>query len=320
MQLTTDQVNFLKQHWEIEGEIKFHRRIANFVYFTELQGSEVVLRLTEPSHRKFQEIESELHWIKFLTEKRMSVANPIPTIHQALAVEVPGKNKYFAAVFRKAPGAFLKDDEDVPNQMIKIWGQYLGKMHRLTKEFKPASHILPRQQWEQDESLAMALRSLDKNDRIPYVRMNEILEWMRSLPQTKNCYGLIHSDLHRGNFFVENEKITAFDFDDSCYHWFIYDMIAPINSIHRNFHEGHRHPDKDKTLKLFLEGYSLENTLDRIWLDRIEFFDQFRAALVYHWIKTLTKEGVFDAKGLEWAAKKAPQLVKILSEPLNGWK
>lgn len=272
MKLTEKQINFLKQHWKIEGEPQFHRRLANFVYFTHQEGQEVVLRLTEPFHRKSHEIESELHWMNYLTTHGMRIAKPIYTVNQQLTVELPGEKIYFAALFEKARGAFLKDDEDVSDEMIEAWGQYIGKMHRLTQAYKPAVDVQRRQQWEQDESLAMALRSLDKDDSIPYTKMNELLEWMRLLPQTSDSYGLIHSDLH---------------------------------------------PDKKRTLEKFLNGYIKENKLDRIWIERIKLFDKYRAALTYHWIKTFTKEGVFDAKGLEWAKQKAPELLAILREPLN---
>lgn len=316
MQLTIDEISFLKQNWNLGDEIKFHRRVANFVYFAQMDGREVVLRLTEPTHRTLKEIESELHWLNFLSENGMQVAHPIQSLNGALAVEMPGENKYFAAVFEKAPGSSL-NDEDINDELLKTWGQYLGKMHRLTQTYKPPSPILPRQQWEKDESLAMALRSMDRDDPIPYQRMNELLEWMRSLPQTENCYGLVHTDLHRGNFFVKDGIITAFDFDDSCYQWFSYDFTAPINSVHKNFSEGNKHPDKNKTLEIFLSGYRLENNLDPIWVERIKIFDKHRAALVYHWIKTFTKEGVFDAKAIEWAKQKAPKLLEILREPLQ---
>jgi Ser/Thr protein kinase RdoA (MazF antagonist) len=315
--LNEQQRKFLQQHWNIEGEIQFHRRLANFVYFTRFEGRDVVLRLTEPTHRKSPEIESELHWMSFLTANGMRIATPIPTIHQKLTIEVPGEKIYFAALFEKAPGAFLNDHEDVSDEMLETWGQYVGKMHRLTQNYRPPQEIQQRQQWEQDESLAMAFRSLDREDAIPYTRMNELLEWMRSLPRTPNCYGLIHSDLHRGNFFTDQGEMTAFDFDDSCYQWFSYDFVAPINSVHKNFYEGNRHPDKDRTLEKFLKGYSKENQLEKIWVERIKLFDKYRAVLTYHWLKTFTREGVFDAKGLEWAKQKAPQLMAILREPLN---
>lgn len=315
--LSEQQIEILKKHWRLEGEIKFHRRLANIVYFTHMNGREVVLRLTEPGHRKVQEIESELHWMSFLTANEMRIATPIPTNHATFVIEIPGEKNYFAALFEKAAGAFLKDEEAVEIEMIRQWGRYIGKMHRLTKSYKPPLGIQWRQQWEQDESLAMAFRSHDKDDKIPYERLNEFMEWMRSLPKENSCYGLIHTDLHRGNFFVDNGEMTAFDFDDSCYQWFSYDFVAPINSVHQNFYEGNSHRDKDKTLEHFLNGYSLENKLDNIWVERIKLFDKFRAVITYHWIKTFIKEGVFDAKGLDWAKKKAPQLMEILKEPLN---
>lgn len=201
--------------------------------------------------------------------------------------------------------------------MIKTWGKYMGKMHRLTQQYKPTPEIQPRQGWEQDESLAMALRSHDKSDLLPYNRMNELLEWMRSLPREIHCYGLIHTDLHQGNFFVEKGKITAFDFDDSCHHWFSYDLVAPINSIFDNIFEGIPHEKKEKALEIFLGGYRLENSLDPLWVERIEIFDKYRAALIYHWIKTFTKENIFTEKSLEWAKNKLPRLSEALKDPLK---
>ena len=316
MLLSKSQTDFLRLHWPIEGEIRFHRHVANFVYFAQMQSREVVLRLTEPSHRKFAEIESELHWIRYLTENGMRIANPILSNSGELAVQLDGEQNYFASVFEKAPGAFLNHDEDVQDEMIKRWGRYIGRMHNLTKSYRRPAQIQPRQSW-QDESLSMALRSHEKSDALPYQRLNELLEWMRALPQSEDGYGLIHTDLHRGNFFVENGEITAFDFDDSCHQWLIYDFVAPINSMHRAFSEGVQSPEKSRVLEIFMTGYRLENNLSLAWLKRFEIFDQYRAALVYHWIKTFTREGVFDAKGLEWAKTKAPRLMEVFRQPLH---
>ena len=53
--------------------------------------------------------------------------------------------------------------------------------------------------------------------------------WLDSLPKDDDCYGLIHADIHQGNFFVdENDNITIFDFDDCHYHWFAYDLAVPL--------------------------------------------------------------------------------------------
>lgn len=220
MQLSHHQIQELKQHWPLGDEITFHRRVANFVYFANLEGKEVVLRLTEPVHRTAKEIESELDWMSYLTKKGMKIASPIRTKHGSLLVELSGESKLFAAVFQKAPGSFLKPNEDTSQTLIETWGKYVGQMHRLTKSYQPSPTIQLRQQWADDESLAMALRSLDKADEIPYQRINELMDWMKSLPQEKDSYGLVHCDLHQGNFFIDSGHITAFDFDDACYQWF----------------------------------------------------------------------------------------------------
>lgn len=319
MELSVTQIDFLKQHWALEGEVKFHRRLANFVFFTNLDSEEVVLRLTQPIHRKLEEIKSELHWLNYLNANGVQVANPIATKSGEFIVEMNGADSvYYASIFVKAKGAPLTDEEAYSPEVIKTWGRYLGKMQRLAKNYIPPRGIQKRQNWREDDSLAMALRSLDPKDGIPYTRLNELMEWMSSLPQENDSYGLIHTDLHRGNFFFHNSAITGFDFDDSCYQWFSYDFIAPLNSVHKNFYEGNQHVDKERILELFLEGYSKENTLSPVWIDRIELFDKYRAAMVFHWTKTFIREGMLTGpKALEWAAKKAPEMVEVLREPLR---
>lgn len=319
MELTTTQIEFLKQYWSIEGEVKFYRRLANFVYFTILNGEEVVLRLTHPYHRKLEEIKSELHWLNYLDSNGVKVANPISTKFGDFIVELDGVDSvYYVSIFVKAKGGPLTDEQAYHPEVIKTWGRYLGQMQRLAKIYNPPTSIQKRQSWREDDSLAMALRSLDPKDGIPYTRLNELLEWMSSLPQEKDSYGLIHTDLHRGNFFYFENAITGFDFDDSCYQWFSYDFVAPLNSVHKNFYEGHQHVDKEKTLELFLEGYSQENTLSPVWIDRIELFDKYRAALVFHWTKTFLREGMLTGpKAIEWAEKKAPEMIEVLRAPLR---
>lgn len=317
MQLTTEQIEFLRTQWSIRGEPRFHRRVANYVYFTNIGESEVVLRLTEPSHRSINEIESELDWLSYLAINGMQIAGPIATNAGLFVVEIPGDKTYYAAIFEKAKGSFFNGDLAPTDDLIVSWGEYLGKMHQLTKKYLPPKHIQQRQKWEKDESLVMALRSHDKEDQLPYKRLNELMEWMRSLPRDKDCYGLTHCDLHRGNFFVHEGKITAFDFDDSCYQWFSYDMVAPLNSIDKNCLEGERSFLKEKALESFLLGYGRNNILDPIWIERIHIFDKYRAALMYHWIKTCIKENVFDANGLIWAKERLPKLVEAIQEPLK---
>jgi Ser/Thr protein kinase RdoA (MazF antagonist) len=317
MQLTQEQVQKIKSHWPIEGEIHFHRRVANFVYFVQMNGRKAVLRLTEPGHRSLKEIESELDWMNYLMKSGVSIAAPIAAIDGRFVVEISGTGSFFAAVFELAPGKPLADNSPLSETMVKTWGQYLGRLHRLTKQYRPTNKIQPRQNWDNDETLAIARRSLDPADEIPFKRLNELIEWMQSLPKEINSYGLVHCDLNRGNFFVHEDRITAFDFDDACYHWFVYDIVAPINSIESNFLEAQNPKTKEKLFNWFLEGYATENQLEQKWLDRYDLFSKYRSALIYHWAKTCVKENVFDANGVKWAQNRMPQLIGNFRDPLR---
>lgn len=54
------------------------------------------------------------------------------------------------------------------------------------------------------------------------------LDGLHALPKDADSYGLIHNDFNDGNFTVDydNDNITAFDFDDCCYFWFMYDIAC----------------------------------------------------------------------------------------------
>ena len=307
MQLDQFQIEQLKTYWPFDGEFQFHRRVANFVYFNSIGNSEVVLRLTEPSHRNKDEIISEMHWMDYLSRQGLRLASPLPTVNGEFVVKLEGKQEYFAAVISKAPGRLMKD-QDINQGFLDLYGQYLGKMNRLTKDYRPPAHIGKRQEWRQDESLAMALRSHDKNDPIAYQRFSVFLAWLESLPQNRDCYGLIHCDLHMGNFFVKDNVITAFDFDDSCYQWFSHDLVAPMMSFEHAIADGQVPFSMEQLNSWFLDGYFKQNHLEQVWIDRLPLFKVYRDVLLYHWVKTSIRENLFDERAMAWAHGKLPVL------------
>ncbi len=315
---TPQQLESLRAKWDLQGEIKFHRRVANFVYFTNKESQEVVLRLTEPSHRSLDEIKSELDWMNYLTQKGLLIAQPILGVDHSFIQETePSESDfYFAALFKKALGTPLPN-KNLSYAFVEKWGSYLGKMHRLTKEYRPSNGIQIRQQWDQDASLIMALRSVGSVDKTSTERLNELMDWMRTLPKDFESYGLIHCDFHQGNFHVQEDEITAFDFDDSCYHWFAYDMVPAMNSIRSANEEADLGLLDKKINEHFLKGYCRENKIDQVWIERLSLFEKYRAVLMYHWAQTCLNENVFDDFGIEWAKKRMPQLKKIFEDPLE---
>ena len=112
-----------------------------------------------------------------------------------------------------------------------------------------------------------------------------MLEYAKNLPQSQDSYGLIHTDVHPGNFFVNEGKITVFDFDDSSYQWFASDIaIALYYTILWKFSDKPQ-SEKDAYAKKFLEdfmiGYNGENQLEAFWLNEIPYFMKLRDIILY---------------------------------------
>jgi Ser/Thr protein kinase RdoA (MazF antagonist) len=48
------------------------------------------------------------------------------------------------------------------------------------------------------------------------------------LPRTPDSFGMIHSDLHPANLIVDADRLTAIDFDDAAFGWFVSDLAAAL--------------------------------------------------------------------------------------------
>jgi Ser/Thr protein kinase RdoA (MazF antagonist) len=310
------QLEEVRSRWGLAGEIRFLRRVANFVYASSLDGRPVIVRLTEPSHRRRGELEAELEWMGHLSGQGVRLARPIPSRGGALVEEIPGEPAFHAAAFEWAEGSALSGKQ-IDARALESWGAYLGRMHKATRLYLPAKPGAARADWQGDDIYRSAAKSLNSNDRPAYDRMNELTAWLRGLPRPEDAYGLVHADLHRGNFFVGPEGITAFDFDDSCRHWFVYDLTAPLFSILNAAEDEGMTLEKGAARDRFLAGYASENALSPEWMARLDAFMIYRAALVYLWIKTGLTDGIFDEKGRDWCRRRTPELRELLRPPLQ---
>ena len=299
---TKDQLQCVKQKWNLEGEIKLIRRVENFVYAAKLEDQPVILRLTEPHHRSKSELESELDWMHYLSHSGLKIANPIFSNAQSLVESIEGKQIFYASVFSKAQGAPLEKKEDFSLEILHTWGKYIAHSHVLTQKYQPKPHIKKRTDWNQDTSIKIALQRLDKNDLISQ-RCCELTDWLQSLPTHSQCFGLVHCDLHHGNFFIHEGEITAFDFDDCAYHWFSYDLAVPLLNLQMMADENFFDIAYEKLFDAYIGGYSETLSLDKIWIERLDLFVKFRVSILYHWIKVNMENNTFDRNALDWCHK-----------------
>lgn len=305
MQLTTDQISLLQTQWVL-SDIQFIRRVANFVYSAKLNGRQVVLRLSEKSHRQPEEIAAELHWMDYLAQNQVKLAKPIRGNNQSFIFEL---STYIVSVFEWAPGKALRELGTYSDEHLFLWGKYLGKMHRLTKDYQcPESIITPRISWDKEDNFVTAKRSVTLQNKEAFDKFDERVAWIKTLPKHRDNFGLIHSDLHNGNFFIENNVITAFDFDDCCYHWFYYDFAS---ALMWPVIDGDENTLRHLSSKM-IKGYETENQFDYSESELKQWM-KYRAIISYHWLQTSINEGVFqyNPKVLEQCERWLPLLLKI---------
>jgi Ser/Thr protein kinase RdoA (MazF antagonist) len=130
---------------------------------------------------------------------------------------------------------------------------------------------------------------------------------MRRWTPDRDCYGLIHNDLHPMNFMVcrvDGElRLTVFDFDVSVYHWFMTDIgIAVFHTVWGRWSDAaYTRAYMPRFLEHYLRGYCRENSLDEVWLQRLPLFVKYRQMLLHT---------VFSH---EWAIP-SPDQAKILAD------
>jgi Ser/Thr protein kinase RdoA (MazF antagonist) len=186
--------------------------------------------------------------------------------------------------------------------LLQEWGSLVGKMHNATKDYEPSRSISKRVEWNEEE-YHQNIQNLAKPEHgkifIEYKRINSLLE---NLSKDRDSYGLIHADLHTGNFHVDrDEKIMFFDFDDCLYSWFIYDIVVFIWAMDRF------EISKEHLINQIRLGYDKFNTLDDKWFDLIDEFYDYRVILIHYYCMKSLEDPKLDQTSREWMEKRVKE-------------
>ena len=252
----------------------------NFIYEYKQHDEEVILRFVHSTHRTFEQVLAEIEFIDYLSDNGANVSTIIKDKDNQIASLIEcGNNDYFTvSAFTKAPGSFIREQRNDP-QFNYLFGQAVGKLHKLTKTFTPKHK---RYQWYEEDYIEMGKRNLPEDLQYLVKIAEEHQELIKSYAMSVDDYGLIHTDLHFGNMFYDNETLTFFDFDDASYKHFISDIaiiiyyqfgLSPLSDTEI----------EDKTiafLKPFLKGYETENKLDKKWFYKLNEFLRLRSIIL----------------------------------------
>lgn len=234
----------------------------------------------ETPHRKTEDVLSELMWVDDLKNDVANVCQPIPSLGHRLVERISvGDNVYLVTMFRKANGAIFPDVHWDSAYFYNA-GVLLGKIHRTSHEGYMRGFRYKRKQW--DESPYCNFFAFDDYFSPESRQETEnLLERIKSIPQDPRWYGMIHGDFHNGNMFCDWGDLWAFDFDDCCYGYFMFDIVCIAHICIHSPSYAANFPDATARERLLGEngilthlraGYTSEYQLpDEQW----ELFDDF---------------------------------------------
>lgn len=136
---------------DIDG-VKLIGGFQNFIYEYQKQEKSYILRLTHSSHRSENPIKGELDFISYLSDNGVSVSSPVYSKHFKLTERIDtGESFFIASSFEKAIGEKIGYPECLNNdELFMKCGQITGRIHSLSKKYKPSIEKIQRHNWEQN--------------------------------------------------------------------------------------------------------------------------------------------------------------------------
>jgi Ser/Thr protein kinase RdoA (MazF antagonist) len=274
--------------------LEFVGGIENSVYRYEKNGQSFFLRFGDISHMSFNLVSAEIDWVLYLLNRNIPAVKPVASDNGLFVERInTGSNSYNVVAFEEAEGDQLDfgNPKSWNDSVVRDWGKTIGRMHSVTKEYKPKSSR--RYEFKPEVDLPLIKRESKKIIN----SISDLLQRMHELPKGREVYGLVHSDIHVGNFFVKNDKISAIlDFDRACYKWFISEVAIAlyyplyITSLRENSVEQRKFASE--FLPVFREGYETEHRLNESWTEHLDMFIRVRDAILFMYLPSDVPEAL----------------------------
>lgn len=268
-----DLAEMIVKNWDYDNleYFKYFRISSNAIYPFSNQGKVYFLRISPIDEKSEKNMLAELEFLGYLRDNNYAAtqAKPSKNGRELEIVNTPW-GWYYAAVFPRVRGKALGDIE-ITDDITLQWGRALGKLHRLSREYKPA--ISRRNTWkDQLEWIKRLLKELpDETDAMR--EADKLTEIFQTIPVTEDNYGLVHYDFESDNIFYDRDtnEIIPIDFDDSMYHWYVMDVEQVLDNI-KNELSGER---AEEVSKIFLKGYNCEYSVSEEAIEQLPVFRRF---------------------------------------------
>ncbi len=237
-----------------------------------------ILRFTDPFFRSLSDTNAELAFVNHLYSENVPVAPALNTSEGLLAFELQTKSGFFiCSSIKFAEGIHIDESSQGWNiRFFKEWGRNIALIHASSIRFDTSNSTTVRWEWKNELLFRRAEVLIPPEDTESRRELQEIFSECECLSKSNNDFGLIHADHAPQNFryAIEANRITAFDFGNCCYHWFISDLAISLSTIRRK-------PNREEIKEGILNGYSSIRALPRDYEKQIDLFIRLRVLYFY---------------------------------------
>lgn len=265
--------------------LDFIRQAANVIYGCVRDDDETedgqlcILRLTPAAGRDSNMLQAELEFMEYLGQHECSVPQVFRSTRGNLVETIGSRSHiYHAALFEYISGEHPEGDL-LSDEVLRLWGRTLGRIHRLGQAFQPANTAVRRPDWHTLDAFQLE-QHIPADQTLVREKCRAMLDHLRTLPTPPADYGLVHGDPEPWNIMLHDGAITVLDFDDCCYHWYAFDVAVAVMyaffATQENRADDSLGPDPQHIWAQFYAGYREEHALSDFGLAQIPVFLRLR--------------------------------------------
>ncbi|MEM1321307.1 MAG: phosphotransferase [Bacteroidota bacterium] len=209
-------------HYQLNGDqAKLLRENSNLVF----DCGDQVLRLTHSSVRRIEDMQVELEWLIDLKNRGLPVVHLVPSLTGRFFVQITVGDTYFTATcFQKIYGRKINKDDWTASH-FRLLGTLAAQLHKAANDFSyPSKIVYPH--WNETADYFHSRHLPEDERRLPALH-DQLIDQFANYPKTPENYGLIHYDIHHGNYLLTPKQgLILFDFEMTCKAWFMKDIAA----------------------------------------------------------------------------------------------
>ncbi len=259
-----------------------------------------ILRLAPPDGgMDASSLQAVQEWMQYLAAHGGPAPEPVLSCRGRLVERAGAQGEVLATAARKAGGVL---GERLPFErwnetLFRALGRAVGKLHALAKDYRPAVGAPLRPYWEAASNCFNPDPTPDPSLAPVWALRRRVLEELHCLPRERDSFGLIHADLHGGNFLVDEASgaITVIDFDDCAYGWFGMDIAMSLLDMLVLYPGADREAFAARFLRPYLAGYRSENPLSAFWVQQTPLFLKLLELGLYLMVYEAYKPGERDS-------------------------